>query len=713
MATKKPKGLTITRKGNKYIFKWKKGETYADGQRLHWGYVQVTKSGNMSTVKLWDSDVVKRSGSKTDYTVTVSKNNLQGVSFKVRGKAHNESWSAWEEESFDLKPPKNPTVTASWDSATPNKTTFTFTASDDDHKPYDHIEWQTILKENCPSDYKAESLWKSATKNTKTGTSGTLYNTAEAGLTGSWARIVRARAIGQGGASDWKYAYHVYAQPNAPYNVTAETGEYDSISQAIDLTVKWDTMAPAMQRPIDTMKVQYCIGVPTANFGLPTGYSWTDIATPVNTALNVWQTTLSGQIQADECLFIRVTATHDTHEVGSSFVCAYKAGLTAPTLGTITPTKATHTIAVAVTNGSSNPDSKTAITYRDPETGKVGIVGVIAHGGSSMNVLVPEWTDNAGTIGAYAFVGLSGQQKATPYYVYSVNETVKSETVWSTSTRTAPTIGAYKKDDTTVTVNWGWTWSDATNAELSWSDRDDAWESTSQPSTFVVSNNQKADWNIAGLDAGKIYYFRVRLFYGENDTNVYSDYSNIASVDMTVAPEKPVLELSDTIVPLDGTITASWQNYEKQTYAELIETASGTDTVRAEVASGSSVEFSPADFGWTNDTQHILSVKVYLDGVGSLKSDTVAVNVAAALSCSISQDSLVYDETPLNPETYTGNPATFDGGDSDNVKDITSAEVALTPHQAGTPWQSSLQTKPYLFHATPQLGHNYNSVLPT
>ena len=715
MASKKPKGLTITRKKDKYIFKWKKGETYADGQRLICGYVQVTKKGNKSTKTYWEQDTVKLSGSKTDYTLKVptSYTDITHVYFKVRGKAHGEAWSDWENETFQVKDPKNPTVSASWDSATPNKTTFTFTAKDEEHQPYDHIVWQTILVQNCPSDYKAESLWKSATKNTKTGTSGTLYNTAESALTGSWARIVRAQAVGQGGASEWKYAWHVYAQPNAPYNVSVDA-QYDASNQATDLVVKWSAMAPAMQRPIDTTKIQYCIGVPTTGFGLPTGASWTDVATPVNTSLNIWQARLAGEVQADECLFIKVTTVHDLHETGSDFVCAYKRALTAPTLGTITPTKATHTIAVAVTNGSQNPDSKTAITYRDPATGKVGIVGVIAHGGTSMNVLVPAWEDNAGTIGAFAFVGESSQQKSTPHYVYSVNSVVESDTVWASSTRTAPTISAVLKDEDAVNVAWNWSWADATNAELSWADRSDAWESTSQPSTYVVNNNQQASWNITGLDSGKTYYFRVRLFYGENDENFYSDYSNTAVVDMTQPPEKPVLELSDTIVPVDGTITASWQNYEKQTYAELIETVSGVDTVRAEVGSGSTVEFSPADFGWSNDTQHILSVRVYLDtNTGSLKSDTVAVNVASALECVIAQDSLVYEEQELNPETYTGNPAQFNGGTEETLREITSAKVALEPHQAGTPWQSSLQTKPYMFKAAPQLNHTYNSVLPT
>lgn len=712
-STAKPKGLTITRNKNKYIFKWKKGETYADGQRLIWGYVQVTKKGNKSTKTYWEPDTVKLSGSKTDYTVSIpgTYEDITHVYFKVRGKADKKEWSDWTQETFQVKDPNAPTVTATWDSATPNKTVFSFSAKDEPHQPYNHIIWQTILVQNCPSDYKAASLWKDAEKHKKTGTSGTIYNTAEAGLTGSWARIVRACAVGNGGTSEWRYAYHVYAQPNAPYNVKVDAA-YDNISQATDLIVKWDVMSPAMQRPIDVTKIQYCIGVPTTNFGLPTGASWTDIDTPVNTSLNIWQTKLYSEIQADECLFIKVTTIHDTQENSSAFVCAFKKELTTPTLGTITPTKATHSIAVAVTNGSQNPDSKIAVTYRDPETGKVGIVGVIAHGSSSMNVLVPEWIDNAGTVGAFAFVGLSGQQKSTPYYVYSVDPEVQSETVWASGTRTAPNIMAVRKDDTTVNVTYEWTWADATNAEISWADRPDAWESNVQPNTYVINNNQQANWNISGLESGKVYYFRVRLFYGENDENIYSDYSNTAVVDMTQPPEKPVLELSDTIVPVDGTVTASWQNYEKQTYAELIETASGVDTVRAEVGSGSTVEFSPADFGWSNDTQHILSVRVYLDtNTGSLKSDTVALNVAASLSCVIAQDSLVYDEQELNPETYTGNPAQLNGGTEETLREITSAKVALEPHQAGTPWQSSLQILPYLFKAAPNLNHSYNSEL--
>lgn len=45
----KPSGLSISRKGDKYIFSWKKGGTYGDGQQLQYSYATAANQGSTIT----------------------------------------------------------------------------------------------------------------------------------------------------------------------------------------------------------------------------------------------------------------------------------------------------------------------------------------------------------------------------------------------------------------------------------------------------------------------------------------------------------------------------------------------------------------------------------------------------------------------------------------------------------------------------------------
>ena len=722
--TKKPTGLTITRRDNKYIFSWKKGETYGDGQRLEYSYSYA----NSNQVGSYISSTLTVTG--TSKTVTINAQGLKTVGFKVRGKASDESehghvtvrhpWSDWREESFTVGEPKTPNLTKEWDIATPNKTTFKFTAEETDHRPYDHCVWQAILVADCPANYKAASLWKNATKHTINGLSGTVYNTAESAMTGSNTRIVRIKAVGQGGESDWDYSYHVYATPYAPV-IKDWYANYNTAKGWFDVELTWTLQNVAMQHPVDTTTVQQIIGVPTAGMGLPTGSSWEDVSTPVNKKDNLWQGVIerSGGLQDDECLFLRVKAQHDDDVNASSYIVASCGTLAMPTAVSTTPNSGTHTIAVTVTPATTVPDANTAIIYREPNVGITGIMAVAPHGTTyPINVVVPAWTDNPGDIGAFNFVGSYTLKNTASDGVksYSIDTTGwESDTFWA-NTPKAPSVSVAKVAEETAQLTWSWPWEEATNAEISWADHEDAWASTDEPQTYDVRNIHAASWNISGLTAGKVWYFRVRLYYGDGDTEVYGTYSNTVTLDLSSAPAKPVLTLSQNTIAQEGSFTASWvyisTDGTDQSYAEIGEKNGATYDVIATASTAQSVEITPSEFEtpWATGSKHDLAVKVYSEsGLDSAWSDVETVLVAEPLTCTIAQDSLVYDDIPVNPETVTGDPATFES-DPDDIKDITSLEVSLTPHQAGTPWQdSTIYQTPYLFRKVPSINHSINS----
>lgn len=658
-ATKKPSGLTITRKGNKYIFKWKHGEKYADGQRLVWGYVQ---NGTK-----WESSVVKLGSSKKDYAASIPSTytGISSVYFKVRGKADKKTWSDWTTETFKVKPPAAPKVSASWDSATPNKTTFSYEAKDADHAPYTKCEYQRILVQDCPENYKAASLWKTAARTDLNGTSGTFGTAAEVGLIGSNARVVRVRAIGPGGSSDWRYAHHVYAQPNAPYDVATEA-VYDPTKGYFDTTVTWKLAAPKMQRPVDATAIQYMIGIPSANMGLPSGGSWADAGTPVNTSNNIWQGGIGTALQADECLFIRVQARHDNEHNESPYIIAARGTLAKPTSLSTTPDQGTHKIAVTATNNSQVPGAKLAVIYQDPETHEEGILAV---GSSPLNVIVPAWTGTVGNVGVFAFVGTyaATTARADGVVVYTVNAEMISDTAWS-GTAQAPTINVSKAGDETALITWDWPWDDATSCELSWADNPEAWESNEQPNTYNVKNLHASKWYIKGLEQGKIWYFRARLFTGEESEAIYGSYSSTKALDLTAAPAAPVIALSDEVLPAEGETTASWQFItEDGTMQEsaIIAERTFSDsayvyTVIGTVETQRNYVIKPEELGWSTGTQHDIVVKVFsTNNRESDWSDPVTVTVANPLTCTITQDSLVQ-----TTETIDGTSIVYDALDT-------------------------------------------------
>lgn len=699
MATKKPTGLAIKNDGNKFTLSWKKGETYGDGIRLEYEYGYA--KGN--SVKRAKSGTLKLSGSAHNKVIKITKDKLTYVSFRVRGKANGEVWSAWAEKEFTIQEPKTPTLEAVWDENRPNETVFNWTASESTHRLFTRAEYQSIWVENCPDDIHAETLWSSAGIVSLTNKSGSITET-EADTSGSHARIVRVRSYGLGGYSAWRYAYHVYAIPFEPVitSIDAAKGEY------YILTVKYTQQSNEMQHPVGSTAVEYCYGVPSANYEPPLNAQWNPLTTPVDRGDNTWQGIIYTSLNDDEMLWVRVSATYDRNTVVSGYEVIDYGELAEPSNLSTTPNISTHTVAVTATNNSQQADSVLAVIYQDPITNESAIMGVIPHGSTTATVVVPAWSDSVGKIGVQAISGQYTAQPARPDGVitYDFKVWVQSQIKWS-GTPQAPEITVTRANDDTAAVMWSWPYENADKAEISWSDRPDAWESTEEPETYEVSNLHASKWNVGGLDLGKTWYFRVRLFYTSGDANIYGTYSRTATLDLSSEPDKPVLSLTDTVIDEAGVTTASWgyisTDGTPQTRAELARVYYGevwNYTIFDAVASQQHYVIDAKQLGVESGEQVPIAVRVYsASGQVSAWSDPVTLTIADPLTCTIAQDSLEYDTTEINPETYEGDIVTLDGG-TDNVKDVTALTVSLSPVQAGTGTPSPDNIRPITGHDT-------------
>ena len=83
--SKRPTGLSISRNGMVFTFKWKKGDTYKDGQQLQYKIGTGKKPGwkDLSIADTATSKAVSLSAG--NYYPASGKRTLRYISFRVRG----------------------------------------------------------------------------------------------------------------------------------------------------------------------------------------------------------------------------------------------------------------------------------------------------------------------------------------------------------------------------------------------------------------------------------------------------------------------------------------------------------------------------------------------------------------------------------------------------------------------------------------------------
>ena len=359
---------------------------------------------------------------------------------------------------------------------------------------------------------------------------------------------------------------------------------------------------------------------------------------------------LDAQVGADQCLFIRVNTIHDRKTTYGAATLAAVGKLRAPTNLTVSADQTTHRAAISADNRSNVEDAFMVVrfmTLNDPDGFDIGI---IPSGQSSVTVQCPEFESTDGIrFGVYAAVGeYESTVRADGVTSYAVTPLMQSDmATQGGSIPAAPQTVSVTQTDVpgTVRVVFDWAWAEANCAELSWADHADAWESTDEPSTYIIASTHASAWNISGLETGKTWYIRVRLANGTGNDATYGAYSEIMSIDLSSAPSIPILSLSSGVITEEGTVTASWTyvttDGSVQASAEVAEVAGGDYTTIAVVESAQHVDIAASDAGWLTGESHMLAVRVTsASGRMSDWSDPVAVIIAEPIEAAITQISL-------------------------------------------------------------------------
>lgn len=381
---------------------------------------------------------------------------------------------------------------------------------------------------------------------------------------------------------------------------------------------------------------------------------------------------LDGTVGVDQCMWVRIAVKHDSDQnrVFSDYVLVEdsskypKGKLAAPTITKLETFDDTYKASITVQNNSQVAGAMVALVYQDKNSsdnsGKV--IGVVQNGTAQIQCF--NW-ENTGpiTIGAYAFCGSIDVKGTTntqyeglsaPVDVYSLNELMRSPATYEGGeVPVSPTNVKAEKvpdKDGTVQVTWDIPWLEATGAEISWADHDDAWYSTDGPTTYTVESTKLPRLNVTGLEVGKIWYFCVRLYkQSESGEVIYGAPSPLTSCDLAEAPAIPILELSPDVTSVDKMVKASWVytsfDHSAQKSAEIGEIIEGRAEPRVipslNPKTEQFVDFTPSELGWPTGSEHILAVRVHSQsGKDSAWSEGVSLGISEPPTCKIVDTSL-------------------------------------------------------------------------
>lgn len=666
----KPSGLTITRNGNKFVCEWKiPSSKYGDGQQFKATGVKAVSITKTLTKKTVTVDLSAR---------YPAGKVLSAVSFSVRGntdkKKDNKGWSDWASKEFALYKPRKPTLEAELTGT--NKCKFTWSVSDtgaDTHYPFTRVVIQTKLVKDCTWDPKDDN-WKNADEETSSSASSYKEITENSATLaqGNYTRLVRIKSQGAGGSSDWTYAKHVYSTAN---EASQTAGKVSDTSAGYDVQVNWNT-AWDKSTPIDESVVEWVMTAPLSDMSCPSGLSWNEGATIKDTIGNESvHLSIDATLAEDQCLFTRINTKHDSNITYGTPRLQKVGVLKAPTgLAVEDVDPAAQTAKITATNASTVPGTEIEIIYR--KNGSETIVGVIDGSPNFKTVKCPKWEDtDVVSFGVRAVLPKSTTTKTTDgVTIYTIKPHMTSEVVWqSGSVATAPTSLALERVDGDVRATWENNWSDANMIELSWSDNQNAWESTNAPETFTIENPFATSWRIAELATGRTWYVRVRAVYDSGDGKTYSPYSQMKAINLSSSPNKPTITLSQGVVAAGQGFTASWE-YEStdgtpQSEARIYE-YDGDETY-TEIGRTATEEYIDLP-GWSVEDTYLICVEVISEsGQSSGKSGAVAITVAPAATCSM--------ENSLQDTTITD-----DDGTDRTVRALLTLPLTVTVEGAGT-----------------------------
>ena len=647
-----------------------------------------------------------------------------GFRFRVRGTSKKKKVSGFTKTNYKAAKMGVPTYVSPtlWNNTT-DAYSYTWSQNSNDgdrassKKMFSEFYWETVImpKEKKP-DWSLAKTQKitivnpstsvpSANQNSYGTSTATTPNIiiveSNADITANKVRYFRIQTRARHKDYHSKFRTHTkpLGAPNA-VNLTNESASFGATgSSGTTASINFNKTDASEIKNMDNVvtEIQYAITQPyvtktTSNnwvrseLSLPNGFNnWTtDLNSKfVGTGLPdtyVFRTT--DQVIDNTVLFLRVVKTHDSRiSYGDPVLLSRGSSnysLSDPSLLSVNADPVTKEVQVTVRNNSElasgGNNSFIAVYCRsDSAPNPEKPIGIIPYSSSETSAsFQASWTDSEAasvSIGIRAFVAdyTPTQQVPSGVTEYTVSN-IKMESsgiIWEDNAVPLPpqNVKVIKHKVGVALVTWDWNWSEANSAEISWSDDEITWESTTEPSTYTLSNTRIGKRYITGLDA-TTYYVRVRFIKTTNEVVTYGTYSDIIPITMSSAPNIPVLQLvPDDVVGINDDISAYW-SYDStdgtaQSYAEITEAFENNgswfyaDSSTWIKVNSEKATFTPKQMGWSEGTQHYICVRVTSASLNTSEgwSNPKSINVAEKPTISVS--GIGGSGNPLRPETVT------------------------------------------------------------
>ena len=253
--TVKPTGLSVTRSGNTYTFKWKQGDKdYRSGQQLQYRLRNADNAWTKVNI-----GVAAVSASITNANVTFLQFRVAGKRSPYRKgrKTIKPLWSDWAVSgAWTATVPARPSL--EYENISTNCGLFKWNTAvkSDDRAVFDNVVVQTQLRRDNAVN-PANGTWTTVSGSAASG-SVTITEQPENLTAGAFIRWVRVRSHGNAGDSAWTYVSHAYGSAVAANLISASAEKHGPTSR---ITAEWSS-SQSRKQPIDKLTVQYAIGVP-------------------------------------------------------------------------------------------------------------------------------------------------------------------------------------------------------------------------------------------------------------------------------------------------------------------------------------------------------------------------------------------------------------------------------------------------------------------
>lgn len=690
--TPKKAGMTVARNGNNIVLTWTPIKNCTDQDLKVYVNNKLVGTHDLGSATKKYTYTINRSNWYPNQNNDGSyKKKLTEVAFKLARKQSGKTESRYsDQKEFKIKVPGKPEY-RSPQIGNPNTNEFTYSwernNNDGDikttHKMFTHFHWETCLVDEGEdadwsladtqkitrirsSDHQPLTNQDSKGNFTSTDPHEVIIRENLSDIEAKKRRFFRVRSVGPAGYSDYRESSHHlggYTQVSVPSENTSFIGsDATGISGSIDLInsdIEGKITDLGTGYPDDSIQVQYGItppkvtittedGTVKSSLGLPDGFnSWSTLDTFASTgAPDQYTFKIPEPLTDNNVLFVRVNRIHDNITTyGTSTLMnnknvdgentLYIGTLSSPILGSTLVDSVHKTVTITATNTTDITGSFIAVYQGIKDKGDK-VIGILTSNQSS-GTFPGDWGDEEDPyFGVCCYIGdySPAARAETGVTEYNVNSNVlmaSNGIIWQQELIAKPPIieTLKKHDNTTAYISWKWTWDQADSAEITWSNNKIAWESTEEPSSYVLTNTRNGWRYITGLSAGT-YYFKVRFIRTDGDTVIYGKYSEIAELLMAEGPTTPALTLSDEdgIVGPNDEVTVYWKYQSNdgtpQSLAILGETQNEsspwTYVEKKRINTGECITFTPEEFGWEEGTTHKLGITL-MSGSGQPSKD--------------------------------------------------------------------------------------------